>query len=253
MFCSNLIMRHTAAAQHSRDGRKTPETLDAIKLSGEYRSRKTTEHGAMGWKCQLSVMEEILIVNDKNSKACKEMFVVRTDDGSSINEVAARAAGRAREMLTAGEPGKEILTVLINAAEKVAGRGSVCSILVVDSEGLLRNGSSPNLPADYLKAIDRLKPDALVGTCSAAAATGCVVVTRDFKADDKWAELRHLPLALGFVGAWSMPIKAPDGRVLGTLGTYFRERRSPTEKEVESVQALAAAASLVLGSVEQRI
>ena len=77
-------------------------------------------------------------------------------------------------------------------------------------------------------AIDRLRPNAQLGTCAAAAATGEIVLTPDFCADSKWAELRHLPLALGFVGAWSHPIKASDGRVLGTFGTYFRERREPT-------------------------
>ena len=161
--------------------------------------------------------------------------------------MAVHAAERARKMLRAGAAGDEILNVLVNAAEDVAGRGSaVCSILVLDKEGLLRNAASPNLPADYLAAIDRLKPNPRVGTCAAAAATGSVVVTCDFQADDKWAELRHLPLALGFHGAWSMPIKTADGKVLGTLGTYFRERRSPTAEELESVSVLAAAASLVL-------
>jgi GAF domain-containing protein len=62
------------------------------------------------------------------------------------------------------------------------------------------------------------------------------------------AELRYLPLALGFLGAWSMPIKSSQGEVLGTLGTYFRERRSPTPAEVESVKLLVAAAGLVLES-----
>jgi len=157
-----------------------------------------------------------------------------------------RVVERAHGMLEAGAAGQDVLPLLVGAAEQVAGEGSVCSILVLDKDGLLRNGASPGLPADYLAAIDRLKPNALVGTCSAAAATGCVVVTSDFHADDKWAELRHLPLALGFLGAWSMPIKAADGRVLGTLGTYFRRKRAPTAEEVESIEMLANAAGLVL-------
>jgi hypothetical protein len=70
-------------------------------------------------------------------------------------------------------------------------------------------------------AIDGLKPNAEVGTCAAAAATGNVVITPSFYADNKWAELRHLPLALGYVGAWSMPIKTYDNRIIGTFGTYF--------------------------------
>ena len=119
---------------------------------------------------------------------------------------------------------------------------------MLNEDGVLRNGASPNLPVDYLTAIDRLKPDAKVGTCAAAAATGLVVITPDLRADDKWAELRHLPLALGFLGAWSVPIKAPSGKVLGTFGTYFRERRSPTPDERKGVELLAQAAALALAT-----
>jgi len=78
--------------------------------------------------------------------------------------------------------------------------------------GLLRYGASPSLPPHYLATIDRLKPNARVGTCSAAAATGSVVTALDFRADSKWAELRHLPLSLGFTGDWSMPIYARTER-----------------------------------------
>jgi hypothetical protein len=49
-----------------------------------------------------------------------------------------------------------------------------------------------------------------------------------------------------------MPIKAADGTVLGTLGTYFRERRSPTPEELRSVSVLAGAASLVLAGQDKR-
>ena len=86
-----------------------------------------------------------------------------------------RAAERVRRLLQAGAPRGEILTVLVAAAESLAGPGAVSSILVLGEDGLLRNGASPNLPADYLDAIDRLKPDARVGTCASAAATGSVM------------------------------------------------------------------------------
>ena len=157
------------------------------------------------------------------------------------------ARKRALAMVREGASRREILTRLAAAAEMVSGPGSAASILVLDKEGLLRNGASPNLPADYLDAIDRLKPDVNLGTCSAAAASGEVVITPDFHADKKWAELRHLPLALGFVGAWSQPIKSAEGRVLGTFGTYYRERREPTRQEREAVEVLASAAAIVIG------
>ena len=152
----------------------------------------------------------------------------------------------ALQMIKDCQPQHKIFSRLIDAAEKVAGPGSVSSILVLDKDGLLRNGYSPHLPYDYLTAIDGLKPHPSVGTCASAAATGSMVITRDFKSDDKWAELRHLPLALGYAGAWSMPIKTPEGKVLGTFGTYFREQREPSELEITCVKTLADVAAKVL-------
>ncbi|HET9482778.1 MAG TPA: GAF domain-containing protein [Xanthomonadales bacterium] len=156
------------------------------------------------------------------------------------------AVACAERLRAAGAPRESALRALVDAAERIAGDDVVASILVLDEDGLLRNGASPKLPADYLAAIDRLRPDPCVGTCAAAAATGNVVLTPDFRADGKWAELRHLPMALGFVGAWSMPIKAPDGTVLGTFGTYLRANRLPTPAEQEAVSQLAAQAARVL-------
>ena len=151
-------------------------------------------------------------------------------------------------MIDEGVPRREILTHLATSAERASPVGGIASILVLDDEGLLRNGASPNVPCDYLDAIDRLKPDPGLGTCAAAAATGEVVLTPDFCADEKWAELRHLPLALGFVGAWSMPIKADDGRVVGTFGTYYRATHLPTAQERETVRVLASAAARAIAS-----
>jgi GAF domain-containing protein len=150
------------------------------------------------------------------------------------------------QMQKDGMPQHKVLARLVRAAEAVAGDNSVSSILILDKDGLLRNGASPGLPYDYLTAIDGLRPDPKVGTCTAAAATGDMILTPDFRADSKWAELRHLPLALGFVGAWSMPIKTQEGKVVGTFGTYFREHRQPSQEEINAIQSLAQAAANIL-------
>jgi GAF domain-containing protein len=157
-----------------------------------------------------------------------------------------QAVENARAMLRDGANCSDVLHHLAIAAERLGGADTAVSIMVIDKDGLLRNGASPTWPADYLAAIDRHRPDANVGTCAAAAATGDTVLTPDFLTDDKWAELRHLPSSLGFVGAWSMPIKSPDGAVLGTFGTYFRERRYPTHEERSNVERLVLVAADVL-------
>jgi GAF domain-containing protein len=153
---------------------------------------------------------------------------------------------RVQRMTTDGSPLRDVLMLLASAAEIASDGRTISSILLVDREGLLRNGASPNLPADYLDSIDRLKPDPQVGTCAAAAATGEVVITPSFKEDKRWTTLQHLPLALGLHGAWSMPIKNSAGRVTGTFGTYFREVREPTGDEQAIVAFLVALAGAAI-------
>ena len=162
-----------------------------------------------------------------------------------------RVRERALEMLAKGQTLCEVLTYLVREAEALSRGDSVCSVLLIDNEGLLRNGASPGLPADYLAAIDRLKPDPTVGTCAAAAATGKVVVTPDLLSDAGWKELKHLPLALGLQAAWSVPIVGEDGRVLGTFGTYFREQRKPRPEERSFVEALAQIARTAIESTRR--
>jgi len=162
-------------------------------------------------------------------------------------DVVDEACERAHGLIESGAPSSSVLSCLVEAAERVSGPRAVSSILVIDEHGLLRNGHSPGLPGDYLEAIDRLKPNPRVGTCAAAAATASVVVTPDFLADDKWAELKHLPRSLGYIGAWSMPIRSPrNGAVLGTFGTYYRDRREPTAHEVKAIGKLAGLAARAL-------
>jgi len=163
-----------------------------------------------------------------------------------INAFIEASVTDAENMLKDGVANHKILTHLVFTAEHFMGGNAVSSILVLDKDGLLRNGASPGLPYDYLTAIDGLKPSPMVGTCAAAAATGTMIITTDFLQDDKWAELRHLPLALGFASAWSVPIISPKGKVLGTFGTYFREKRRPEQEHIDAINSLAAMAAVIL-------
>lgn len=156
----------------------------------------------------------------------------------------------ALEMVVQGAPLGTILSYLTEVVEKQSDGTAVASILLLDEDGCLRNGASPSLPDDYLQAIDGLKADIDVGTCASAAASGEVIVTADIAADPKWNGIAHLPLNLGLVAAWALPIVARDGHVLGTFGTYFRERREPTAFERQVVEILARTAALAIEQKE---
>ena len=154
-------------------------------------------------------------------------------------------------MASYGVKKANILTYLATETEKVLGFGCVVSILLIDENGLLRNGASPNLPPDYLNAIDGIRPHPYVGTCAAAAATGEIVVTENFLADDKWSELKHLPLSIGYVGAWSVPIKNKNNCVLGTMGVYEKSAKLPHADDVRGIELLTKAAAHILALQEQ--
>lgn len=149
--------------------------------------------------------------------------------------------------LHAGHPVLAVLDDLAHVADRAAGAGTAASILVLDRAGRLRSAAGPRLPRSYAQAVDGIQPDPDVGTCAAAAAIGEEVVTPNFMECGKWRELRHLPLALGFVGASSRPIRSlVDARVLGTFGMYFRDIRIPTDAERSLVRELARAAACAL-------
>jgi PAS domain S-box-containing protein len=152
---------------------------------------------------------------------------------------------QALELLARGAPLAQILALLAQIVEQQA-PDAVASILLVDEDGRLRHGAAPSLPEAYNQAVDGLAIDANMGTCSAAAARAEVVVTRDIATDRGWTDLKQLPLAYGLRAAWSMPIVDHAGKVLGTVGTYFRQNRGPTAHEQQTVALLASTAVLAI-------
>jgi GAF domain-containing protein len=150
----------------------------------------------------------------------------------------------ALDMIDRGAPLQETLTLLCHIVEAEAASMVRAAILLVDHEqACLRTGAAPGLPDRYNRAVDGIGISPTVGTCAAAAALKRIVVTTDIAGDPAWNGLSHLPLGLGLQAAWSMPIVAGDGVVLGTFGTYFTDRRAPTADECDLVAVLAHTAA----------
>lgn len=181
--------------------------------------------------------------------AAQVAFAVEQERAREVRaHASALLAGQKRtlELLLDGAPLPIVLQSVAALVNELSDGDAATSILLLDGEGRLREGASPGFPAEYIAAIDGLPAEPGVGTCAEAAATGEVVITVDIASDPSWEGLRHLPLGLGFVAAWSQPIRARNGEVLGTLGTYFRERRGPRTRERDVVEVLASTAALAI-------
>ena len=77
----------------------------------------------------------------------------------------------------------------------------------------------------------------LVGSCGAAAYHGLPVFAPDIATDPRWHGYSELPLAAGFRGCWSSPVKNAAGRVVAAFGLYFRTGFSPGSTEQRLVDA----------------
>ena len=176
--------------------------------------------------------------------------VERSERGNAVTESRSETLLKAQkgslEMVVQGAPLRTVLAYLTEVVEQQAQGEAIAAILLLDPGGRLWTGAAPSLPDAYNRAVDGLQASENVGTCCAAAATAHTVVTPDIAADPKWETLKSLPLGLGLKAAWSQPILARDGRVLGTFGTYFRQPRVPSPLERRLVETLAHTAALAI-------
>ena len=119
-------------------------------------------------------------------------------------------------------PITEIADQLCRRVEAIA-PDVVASVLHVDSDGLLHPLGGPSLPDDYSRALEGVPIGPDVGSCGSAAYYGKPVLAEDLDTDPRWQPYKTRPLEVGLKACWSTPIKAKDGRVIGTFAFYFKE------------------------------
>jgi len=159
------------------------------------------------------------------------------------------------EMVSLGRPLREVMDALIHGLESVL-PGLRCSALEL-REGRLYCLSAPNLPEAYSEAIEGVAVGPGTGSCGTAVYLGQPVITTDIATDPLWNDYRDLAIGHGLHACWSIPIKAADGTVLGTLAAYHGAPRAPTDQElsvIESAKHIAAIAmerDRVQGQIER--
>jgi len=128
----------------------------------------------------------------------------------------------------------------------------VSSLLYVDAGGLLHPLGGPSLPEDYSRALDGLMIGPEIGSCGSAAFYGAPVLATDLDTDPRWQPFKTRPLEIGLRACWSTPIKAKDGRVIGTFAFYFRECRPPSRWHQRIVDACVNLSALAIERKEAR-
>ena len=81
---------------------------------------------------------------------------------------------------------------------------------------------------------------------------GKPVLATDIDTDPRWQPFKTRPLEVGLRACWSTPIKAKDGRVIGTFAFYFRECRAPSRWHQRIVDACVHLGALAIERKEAR-
>ena len=128
----------------------------------------------------------------------------------------------------------------------------VSSLLHIDAGGLVHPLGGPGLPDDYSRALDGVAIGPDIGSCGSAAFYGEAVLAVDIDTDPRWQPFKQRPLEVGLRACWSTPIKAKDGRVIGTFAFYFRESRPPSRWHQRIVAACVHLGALAIERKEAR-
>lgn len=149
-------------------------------------------------------------------------------------------------------PTAEVLRMMCQEIERIAPE-VISSVLRVE-DGKLRTLAGPSLPDAYSRLVDGVIAGPRTGSCGTAAYTGETVIARDIATDPNWDGLTHRALALahGLAACWSTPIKASDGRVLGTFAFYYRQPHDPDELHHRLVEVIVHLCALALEREEAR-
>jgi diguanylate cyclase (GGDEF)-like protein/PAS domain S-box-containing protein len=162
----------------------------------------------------------------------------------------AAAERKVFEQVTRNAPLPEVLASITRFIES-AGVGTVSSVAVLaEDRQAFAHMVAPQLPDTLRIALERTRVDIRNGSCAAAVYLDRQVLVADVTKDPFWTERREAVVGSGLRAAWSTPIKAAAGKVLGSLGVYRSEPGLPTAAES---QLMARAAQLAGIAIERRL
>ncbi len=153
---------------------------------------------------------------------------------------------RVLEMVAKGDSLSDILEILCLLVEEQSS-GVLASILLMDANGKqLRHGAAPNLPKAYTEAIDGAFIGPAVGSCGTAAYRAEQVIVSNIATDPLWDAFRDLALSHSLLACWSTPIFSSEGKVIGTFAMYYREPRSPSPLEQDTIKHITHLAGVAI-------
>ncbi|HEY5263837.1 MAG TPA: PAS domain S-box protein, partial [Steroidobacteraceae bacterium] len=158
------------------------------------------------------------------------------------------AAGERRvfEKIAANAP---LISALESICELIEGvmAQTGCAISLLDHERQSLNfGAAPNLPREFVAAMDGTPIGIRYGSCAAAVYLARQITIADIESDALWEFRREAARHAGLRAAWSAPIVASDGKIVGTFAAYRRQPGIPLPRDHELMMRMAQIAGIAI-------
>jgi diguanylate cyclase (GGDEF)-like protein/PAS domain S-box-containing protein len=152
--------------------------------------------------------------------------------------------------VTRNAPLPEVLGSITRLVESaVASSVAAVSVLAADRRAFSCM-IAPRMSEALRQSLESAHIDIRNGSCAAAVYLDRQVLVADIPTDPFWSGPREVALTAKMRAAWSTPIRAAGGEVLGALGVYRSEPGVPTAPES---QFMARAAQLAGIAIERRL
>jgi GAF domain-containing protein len=168
-------------------------------------------------------------MDDPNVEKTQKLPRLSLDPADQEKEAAfEEGQNRILQMIDSNAPLPEILNSLVLLIEAQAPT-MLCSVLLLSADGNhIEHGAAPNLPEQYVKAVDGSPIGPKAGSCGTAMYRGEPVVVTDIFSDPLWDDYRDLAAGTELRACWSTPIMSRRGKVLGSFAMYYREPQAPS-------------------------
>jgi diguanylate cyclase (GGDEF)-like protein len=190
--------------------------------------------------------EQLRVLADAAAAVSTEIRLRLADQEAARVRDLVASHNRVHELIAVAAPLHDVLTELVEGIERYDPSVIPCVVLLDRESSTLHPGAGPSLPPQWLAAIDGVVIGPNVGTCGSAAWSGELTISEDMVEDPKWAPVREFAIEVGLRHCWSMPIKAADGEVLGTLALYGPRPRRPLAEHLILMQDGARVAGIAI-------
>lgn len=155
------------------------------------------------------------------------------------------------EALADERPLLEVMNDLCGKVEQLA-PDVICSLSYIDPDGRLHPLGGPSMPKAHVRSMEGLRVAPEGSDTARSIYHGEAVFVPDLSASESLRNHGSAAVAAGLKACWITPIKAKDGRVIGTFTFYYREARSPSRWHQSIVDACVHLGALALEREEAR-